>query len=152
MHSFKFSDDQIEIAREWVETNLTAARGNLILARRIGSLDTVSRCENEVEAWQDYGKRLEYEWFGGPQQYVTWTPHLSDLLLAAEGFPDDDGSLVNSLVNYNDQGRPRLGKLEEYTGLGITAREWWTLWPGLAEVEPVEEEPPVEKEPAKEGL
>ena len=141
MASFKFSDDQIEIAREWVETNLTAARGNLLLARRIGSLDTVSRCENDVEAWLDYGKRLEYEWFGGPQQYVTWFPHLSDILLAAEGFPDDDGTLVD----YNKQGRPRLGKLEEYTRLGITAREWWTLWPGLAEVEPVV------KVPAKEG-
>ena len=142
MAMFKFSDDQIEIAREWVETNLAAARRNLALARKIGfSRYAVSRCENEVEAWLDYGKRLEYEWFGGPQQYVTWTPHLSDILLAADGFPDDDGSLVN----YNEQGRPRLGKLEEYTGLGITAREWWTLWPGLAEVEPVE------KEPAKEG-
>ena len=141
MANFKFSDDQIEIAREWVETNLAAARGNLALARKIASLDTVSRCENEVESWLDYGKRLEYEWFGGPQQYVTWTPHLSDILLAADGFPDDDGTLVD----YNAQGRPRLTNLEDYTRLGITAREWWTLWPGLAEVEPVE------KVPAKEG-
>ena len=31
--------DGIEIAREWVETNLTAARGNLALARKIASLD-----------------------------------------------------------------------------------------------------------------
>ena len=140
MPSFKFSDDQIEIAREWVETNLAAARGNLALARKIASLDTVSRCENEVEAWLDYGKRLEYEWFGGPQQYVTWTPHLSDILLAAKGFPEDDGTLVD----YNAQGRPRLTNLEHYTRLGITSREWWTLWPGLAEVEPVEEESPKE--------
>ena len=141
MAHFKFSDEQIEIARKWLKINLAAARGNLVLARRIGSLDAVSLCENYVEAWQDYGKRLEYEWFGGPQQYVTWTPHLSDLLLAVEGFPVDDGTLDN----YNDQGRPRLGKLEEYTGLGITTREWWTLWPGLYEVKPVE------KVPAKEG-
>ena len=140
MAHFKFSDDQIEIAREWVETNLTAARDNLLLARKIGSLDAVSLCENYVEGWQDYGKRLEYEWFGGPQQYVTWTPHLSDLLLAADGFPVDDGSLVN----YNEQGRPRLGKLEDYTHLGITAREWWTLWPGLYEVKRWEEESPKE--------
>ena len=92
-----------------------------------------------MEAWLDYGKRLEFEWFGGPQQYVTWSPHLSDLLLAAKGFPEDDGTLEN----YNDQGRPRLKNLEEYTGLGITAREWWTLWPGLAEVKPVEKVLPV---------
>ena len=58
-----------------------------------------------------------------------------------EGFPANEGLLFS----YNEQGRPRLEKLEEYTHLGITAREWWTLWPGLAEVEPVE------KVPAKEG-
>ena len=141
MANFKFTDEQIEIAREWLKTNLAAARGNLALARRIGSLDAVSLCEHYVEAWLDYGKRLEYEWFGGPQQYVTWTPHLSDLLLAVEGFPVYDGTPVN----YNDQGRPRLGKLEEYTGLGITNREWWTLWPGVYEVKPDA------KVPAKEG-
>ena len=36
MANFKFSDEQIEIAREWLKTNLAAARGNLALARKIG--------------------------------------------------------------------------------------------------------------------
>ena len=138
MANFKFSGDQIEIARKWVVTNLTAVRVNLALAREVASPDTVSLCEHYVTAWIDYGKRLEYEWSGVPQQYVTWTPHLSDLLLAAEGFPEYDGTLDN----YNDQGRPRLQKLEAYTARGITTEEWWTLWPGLY---------PVEKVPAKEG-
>lgn len=150
MADFTFSEEQIEIARKWIKTNLAIDEENLALAKKIGSPESVSRCKQYVTAWQDYGKRLEYEWFEGPHQYVTWIPHLSDLLLAAEGFPEDDGTLVN----YNKQGRPRLRKLRKYTGLKLSNREWWQLWPGLYKVEPLKKESvkkeSVEKEPVKE--